>query len=295
MRFENKLNKNYDAWIQWNLTNKCNFDCEYCFGHSNNQHEKILPIKINSLIETLDKTNRIFRIGFTGGEPFLIPNFIETARRLTEKHFISINSHFTSAKVKSFLNEIDKEHVLFIHASLHFDELIKKNLFEQYVQNFNAARDAGFNIYSEAVAYPDIIKRVDEILRILNEAKIDFNFAPFIGKLNGKNYPESYTNEERVKFGFKKDFIQHCFQKGKYCNAGMNVFAAYFSGKISPCFQIHENLGNLYSEINFRKEGTFCPANHCACPMNFYDSYLFEKAKDIDFYGTKDTPKASNL
>ncbi|MBZ0179316.1 MAG: radical SAM protein [Melioribacteraceae bacterium] len=278
MIFENKLDKKYDAWIQWNLTSKCNFDCEYCFGHSTEPNQKISPIKINELLKTLSQSKKIFRIGFTGGEPFLIPNFIEAAKRLTEKHFISLNSHFTSSKVQEFLNVVDKEKVLFIHASLHFDELVNKNLFDRYVSNFNEARNSGFNIYAEAVAYPAALKKINENLQMMKLVNIDFTYAPFFGEINRKNYPESYTELEKSMFGLSDDAIQHHFQKGKFCNAGKNVFAAYSTGKVTPCFQIHETVGNLYSGISLSDDGIFCPAKRCGCPLNYYDTYLFKKS-----------------
>lgn len=278
MIFENKLDKKYDAWIQWNLTSRCNFDCEYCFGHSYEPNQKPAAIKIDDLLETLSKSKKNFRIGFTGGEPFLIPNFIDAAKRLTEEHYISLNSHFTSSKVQEFLTVIDKEKVLFIHASLHFDELINKNLFERFVSNFTAASEAGFNIYAEAVAYPAVLKKLKYYSQMMKNSNIQFKFAPFFGNINGKSYPESYSENEKSLFGLNDKSIQCHFQKGKICNAGKNVFAAYSSGKITPCFQIHETVGNLYSQINFREEGISCPAKRCGCPLNYYDTYLFMKA-----------------
>lgn len=294
MIIENKLNKKYDAWIQWNLTSRCNFDCDYCFGHSSEPNQKLAAIKIDDLLKTLNQSNKIFRIGFTGGEPFLIPNFIEAVKRLTEEHYISLNSHFTSTKVQEFLTVVDKERVLFIHASLHFDELINKNLFERYVNNFYAAREAGFNIYAEAVAYPAALKKIEDYSQMMENVNIKFTFAPFFGTINGKNYPESYTEKERSLFGLNGKSIQSHFQKGKFCNAGKNVFTAYSSGKITPCFQIHETAGNLYSRIEFREEGISCPAKRCGCPLNYYDTHLFKKAIAEKRNGTKYTSNASN-
>ena len=34
----------------------------------------------------------------------------------------------------------------------------------------------------------------------------------------------------------------------------------------------------VVEDINFNSEVTICPAKRCACPLNKYDEYLFEKA-----------------
>ena len=32
MIFSKTNKQNYDAWLHWNISSQCNFDCEYCFG-----------------------------------------------------------------------------------------------------------------------------------------------------------------------------------------------------------------------------------------------------------------------
>ena len=51
---------------------------------------------------SINKTNKIFKIEFTGGEPFLIPNIIEACEELTKKHYIEIISNFTSDRITEF-------------------------------------------------------------------------------------------------------------------------------------------------------------------------------------------------
>lgn len=278
LNFTNPNNANYDAWIHWNVTGKCNFDCEYCFGHSAIGSQKVNSIDIKKLLNTLNKTGRIFRIGFTGGEPFLVPNFVEACNAITQSHFITINTHFTSNRVREFAEQISPERVLFIQAPLHFEELEKKNLIQKYVNNFHLLKKLKFNVFAEAVAYPPITKRLNEYRNYFEKEGIDFTFGAFTGIYNGKKYPESYTDSELKLFDLSENEENKFLQKGNICNAGYNVFAAFSNGNVFPCFQIKQRVGNLYKKISFGKSVIKCPAKYCGCPLNVYDECLFEKA-----------------
>jgi len=277
LNFTNPNNAEYDTWIHWNVSGKCNFDCEYCFGHSASGLQKVNCIGIDKLLTTLDKTGRIFRISFTGGEPFLVPNFIEACEAITQRHFISINTHLSSNKITEFANCISPERVLFIQASLHFAELERKNLMNKYIHNYQLLKKLKFNIFAEAVAYPPIIKKLDYYRNYIANEEIDFTFGAFTGMYNGKKYPESYSENELKIFNLNKNEQNKFYQKGNICNAGYSVFAAFSNGNVFPCFQIKEKVGNIYTGIKFSESPITCPAKYCGCPLNVYDEYLFGK------------------
>ncbi len=279
MNFTNPTNAPYDAWLHWNVTRKCNFDCEYCFSHDKNvTSEAPKKIDVEKLLSVLNKTGKSFRVGFTGGEPFLVPNFLESAGALTEEHFISINTHLTSSKIKEFAEAIPHEKVLFIQASLHFDELEKRNLKSRFIENYSLLKERGFNIFAEAVAFPPFISRLEEFREFYEKEGIDFSFGVFIGIYDGKKYPESYTDKEISAFGLYASEQRKFLQKGNLCNAGFNTAVLFSNGNVFPCFQIKEKLGNVYEKIDFYDAPITCPARQCGCPLNLYDEYLFERA-----------------
>lgn len=271
-------NQKYDAWLHWDATKRCNLDCEYCFGKITDPSIKVHSIKIEKLISTLNKTDKTFRISFTGGEPTLIPNFVEACQAITKKHYISFNSNLISKNIKQFVNEISPNRVLHIHASFHYDELLKKNLLKLFVNNYNYLKGNGFNIYSEAVAYPKIIKRLPSITKFASDNLDNLTFAPFYGVFGGSNYPENYSNEELELFGISKNELSNFTQKGELCNAGNNVAVVFSNGNVYPCHQIKTKIGNIYEGIEFRDELVKCPSKKCGCPLNKYDEYLFDKS-----------------
>ncbi|MCX5714801.1 MAG: hypothetical protein NT033_08395 [Candidatus Omnitrophica bacterium] len=243
----------------------------------------ILPrrgaIDIHALRKVLNKTNRIYRFDLTGGEPFLVPNIIDTCDEITKKHFLLISTNLTSNKIKDFVQKICPERVVGINASCHIKELERLNLLDKYVDNFHLCKGKGFNIAVTERAYPPLLGEVEKYKKFFERKGIELKFDQFSGKYNGRLYPESYTDEEIKIFGLEEASAMEIFHsKGKICNAGYNVCVAFPGGDVRPCFLLYENLGNLYDGIKFKEKLTRCPNELCACPLGYYNSYLFERA-----------------
>lgn len=246
-------------------------------------------IDIPALKRTLDASQKIFKISFTGGEPFLVPNFIEACNAITKKHYITLFSNLTSSEIRRFSNSIDPRKVLEICGSLHIKELERMRLLDRYIENFRLLKDDGFNVKAEVVAYPDLLGDVEKYRLYFKGKGIHIEFVPFRGKYRWKQYPKFYSRKEIEIFGFKTlhdshadvsdDNIIGCFyRKGKSCNAGYNAGVVFPSGDIQTCFLIDQSLGNVFSKIEFSNHLIKCPFQYCSCPLNMYDPYLFEKA-----------------
>jgi len=287
-------NQHYDVWLHWDVTKRCNLDCEYCFGKITDPKVKVNLIDIDKLTQTLDKTGKIFRVSFTGGEPTMIPNFIDAVKSITKKHYVSFNTNLITKNLLQIVDEVNPKKILHIHASLHYNELIKKSLLKIFISNFKTLRQNGFNIYAEAVAYPPIKDEVDEIKTVMKKEKIEIGFAPFYGKFEERFYPESYTESELRIFGLTIADIKCHTQKEALCNAGYNAAVVFSNGNVYPCHQIKEKIGNIYERINFSKGLIKCPSKRCGCPLNKYDEYLFDKSDTIllnEIYSVELKPK----
>jgi len=277
----------YDAWISWGVTLKCNFHCDYCIISSIiESNEKIKEIDVEKLLRTLDNTKKTFLITLSGGEPFLVPNFTDACKRITEKHFITLNTNLTSDRIKDFAEKIDPKRVKYIVASFHLKELERTNLVGKYVSNLDILRKKGFNVLVQEVGYPPYIKELIFYKDLFRKMGVVLTFQKFIGELDGKKYPEAYTDEEIETFGMKDEKgegFNDFFQNGQICNAGYNACVAYQRGDIHPCFQFNKEddktkIGNLYKEIRFNDDMMKCPFDSCSCPLNQYDKKLFDKA-----------------
>ncbi|MFH0826794.1 MAG: hypothetical protein V1923_02740 [Candidatus Omnitrophota bacterium] len=242
---------------------------------------KISDINISALISTLDKTNKIFNICFTGGgEPFLVPNIIEASAEITKKHYLTFVTNLTSKKIKELYEKIDPQKVLWIIASLHIKELERLDLLDVFIHNFLLCKEKGFNIEALEVAYPKLFNEVEKYKEFFKKKGIELKFDRFRGVYNGKRYPDSYTQQELKTFGIENsaDLKMSLSAQGKICNAGYNVAAVCTTGDIHLCFHLPKNLGHIYKDIQFKNRLIKCPLEHCHCPFNVYDTYLFEKA-----------------
>ncbi len=275
--------KDYDAWLMWSLTDRCNLDCAYCCTVCLDKKTATLPkINISSLLTTLEKTNKIFQITFVGGgEPFLVPNLIEACTAITQKHYISFITNLTGARVKEFAGEINPQRVVRIQASLHIKELERHRLLDAYIQNFLLLKEKGYNIQAKAVAYPSLVQDVKQYREFFRKNGIELKFVPFFGEYRRGKYPFAYTDRELEIFHFGNgnglDMGKH-HQYKKACNAGYNAGIVRPNGVIHRCDLIKEKIGNIYNNIAFKNNLVICPLKFCGCPIKTLDSSLFQKA-----------------
>jgi MoaA/NifB/PqqE/SkfB family radical SAM enzyme len=269
----------YDAWLHWTINLRCNLDCKYCFPNLMKKIAKIKTINIGKVVKTLDETNKIFKISFTGGgEPFLVSNINELCYEITKKHYIAFNSNLTVKKIKEFAANINPEKVLQSIASLHIEELFARKLVSNYIENFHLLKSKGIDLLSSAVAYPELINKADYYKEFFFKNGVEFFFVPFIGRYNKKYYPKAYTDEELKVFNISRDSLICYSQKNKICNVGYNVGIINYNGKIYTCNDLMKKYGNIYKKIKFHNFIVKCPKNNCSCPLNLLDMPLFNKA-----------------
>lgn len=314
--------RKYDAWLQWSLTEFCNLSCEYCFtpatkdtdnapragifvslrraiaglvGKEGSESPRDITtgartakrperIDIPSLLTTLEKTGKIFRIGFSGGgEPFLVPNLIEACAALTEKHYISLNTNLTSPKIVDFAGVIDPARVVHFHASLHIKELERWNLLDRYIRNFLLCRERGFDLFAGVVAHPTLATDIAKYREYFGNRGIELVFSPFIGGYGGRTYPGAYTAREIELFELvatlNSDIVGFYRQKGEWCNAGYNAALVSEDGTVQVCSPIKETIGHIYRGLEFKKTLIRCPVEFCGCPLKNYDPRLFKIAR----------------
>ena len=195
-------------------------------------------------------------------------------------HYISIITNLTSLKIDDFAKEINPDRVMSILASTHIKELERNKLMDRFISNFLICEKRGFNISAVEIAYPPYITEIQKYKDFFRKKGITLQFDPFKGNNKGKEYPESYTEEEIKAFGItlRPDSYTTMVHKGCICNAGYNAGIVTPAGDIQICFESKKTIGNVYNRIEFRKTLITCPFEYCQCPLKYYDPYLFQKA-----------------
>jgi len=195
-----------DLEIKWKVTYRCNFRCPYCFCRNK---WDIFPDElkdIDTIVEGFDRLGRTCQVFFSGGEPFLFPNFIELCKRLTQRHFISINTNISHKDVKRFAEEIDPRRVRFLNCAVHLEERLRKNILEDFIQTYNLLQNKGFIVFASYVVYPNLVKRLESDYAFFKSRGIILRTKVY----RGKYLPFPILNHLllwRVKW-FKKYFMR---------------------------------------------------------------------------------------
>ena len=277
-----------DIHLIWDIVGRCNFRCSYCLSNSQTSHEALKPVDVNKVRSVLDATGRIYEINLVGGEPTLIPNFMEICRELTRNHYLFLSTNLSLASVfEQVVRDIDPAHITGIDASFHVEERERKSSFEQFAETFCMLRDAGFPITANYVAHPRLMDRIEADFRRMKELGVELKATPFIGHWNGIAYPEGYSNAQRrvlfdreVHAGKWEASVENGI-KDQYCNAGYNVFWVARDGTICKCTSfLKDTYGNIYKEMHSPDSMMkICNAASCSCPYFSVLSHYFEKAR----------------
>ena len=125
-------------FIEFNITKKCNYYCEYCTQGRANKLNKDLKHAddevIDGFINFIQKLPEKYIIQLIGGEPFMHPKFFEIAERIAKlgnKIVIVTNMSFPIATIKKFI-DITGNQLELIRGSLHINEI--KDL-DNYINN----------------------------------------------------------------------------------------------------------------------------------------------------------------
>lgn len=190
----------YDIEADWFLTRTCNFRCSYCFFPPQIMKSKVrLYGNPAQWQEGFNATSKTWLLHITGGEPSLYPDFVELCEKLTEKHYLSINTNLTSPCLVEFTKRIDPERVHFINAAIHFEERQKRGLWRTFFDRVHELLEAKFNVLFSLVMTPQVIQNFPGISDFLEAEGIVAIPKIIRGFHEGKCYPSSYSLMFRTK------------------------------------------------------------------------------------------------
>lgn len=267
----------------WDIHYKCNFRCPYCWFYElwvqEGKRNVYLPVE-----EWMRHWKRIYsrygkcQIAITGGEPFLYPNFIPLVKQLSQIHSVKVTTNM-SGDIETFVKEIDPEKVIL---DLNFHPLFSD--LEVFIKKALLLKAANFKSGVCYLAYPPQMKQFDAVRSRFQSEGINFALAAFWGEYLGRNYPESYSQEDRDTMrSFLGDIDRITYHlkgtspKEKLCNAGHKYAVIQADGKVIRCGQLADKvIGNFFDE-------EFClldmpqPCAADTCPCNEYSNLLETK------------------
>lgn len=286
----------YDIEADWILLNTCNFRCGYCFVPTDMLGEKI---KVYGTPEqwgaALDATGRTWLLHLTGGEPSVYRDFVALSERLTRRHFISLNSNLSQPSLSAFANTIDPSRVSFINAGLHLEERNHRSGATAFLRYAALLIDRGFPLMISLVATPHALERFDDAVDLLRPLGLVPIPKLFRGVIDGKVYPDSYSEADRLRFAEHARRARDLYQPilagmaerptldifrdddfldgepgfgGQSCDAGSRFVRIEPNGDVMRCGP--PRLGNLLN-------GSFTPMSGAAICDTKFCYYFCEK------------------
>jgi len=252
----------------WNIHYKCNFRCSYCFfeGKWQEYEKRNIYLSVDEWMRYWERMHKLYGppvIIITGGEPFLYPNFIELIKRLSgiSRHInISTNA---SRDLDIFIKNISPENV---SLSLSFQPEFEH--IDSFLDKLSFVRNSGFDGCVNFVAYPPYIKDIPAYIEKFNSLGHQLKIIPFWGTYENREYPHSYTEEEKRRLNIDEQWYKNVRKKGTLCWAGKRTVLIFPDGKVARCGQIGERMliGNFFDEdFKLYDRPLPCDAEYCPC------------------------------
>jgi len=292
-----------------NPSEVCNFDCSYCNQHTNDL-SMTHHIDIDRFIQRLEKTGKTFLVIVSGGEPFMIPNFVEFAGRVTQKHYLRVDTNMSLTKpCRQFAQTIDPGKVVEISFSTHIQERENSKInimgLVDLVKEYQAK---GFKIFGNYVAHPALLGRMEDDIKFFASHGITVLPTLYQGSYKGKLYSldranTAYTPQELELIGRLNPLALLILNSTyrKPCQAGSTALWLDENYEVSPCFMMRKTvkLGHFYGDWGLFPKVIQCPKKvctdqynetFCACLPDMQAGFAYTQQKAISNYGIASWP-----
>lgn len=230
-------------------------------------------VPVSEIAARVDATEKRCLIIFSGGEPFLFPDFVELCRLITRNHSIELVTNLSSRRVLDFAEKINPSKVELVEISLHISELKRKNLLNNFIDNIRLLKTKGFNIKVTYVMYPPLVKRFERDYDFFISHGVEVEPRLYRGLYRLRKYPKSYNrNEKAIISKYIASPLGNLLAskpafKGKICSAGRSSVVIHHDGKICRCQGDQKQIGNFITQgITLFDMPKKCTSSSCPCP-----------------------------
>lgn len=262
----------------WDIHYACNYRCSYCFL-ADKWDTASKANRYPGIKKWMQVWDRIYErygdchIHFSGGEPFMYPDFLDFVTHLSNKFTLEFTTNL-SFDAPYFIRKVKPEsgklNVSFHPEFADFDKFIKSVLL---------LKRSEFPVSVSFVAYPPHLKMMSELKNKFNEKEIDFIIQPFRGNYGQRIYPAGYTETDKDLLRFcgvdpavNKDIFDYYFktnqEETRLCRMGQAYGKIYASADVHRCCSAGANkIGNLLDDPDFSllDKPETCGIKDCAC------------------------------
>jgi len=256
--------------IEWEVTSRCNYKCEYCFQvwKETKDCSSELVDKVLELTASLDGR---WLVKLIGGEPFLFRHFFRVCETLIKQgHQVSLTSNFSCGQsVLEKLFDCTGANLEGVSASLHLSQtkdlqgFIDKCLWFEH----NKHPDTGFVVTS--VLKEDNFEQLKWVENELCGKGVRFQYQRI--KIDGKyqSYPAEIEEYVKGKLSSNEDKTFQYSSFGTKCYTGLYFFRILLNGSVVRCYN-----GQPLFKLGSLSDGSFkpftkmmpCTSKKCTCP-----------------------------
>ena len=191
------LNPKKDNWfrVEWNIGKRCNFDCSYCGSSVHDNFSPHMPYE--KIIESIDtirhSTDKQIKIGWTGGEPFVHPKFIDILKYAKEQANVFRQTVVTNGTVPFKTYQKALPYLDQVSFSYHFEHTIHDKIVHniENVYEYYKSIDREDEVKVHMMMLPGTFEKAEEIIKYLRNKNIEV--------IARRIRPQSNVNGELVK------------------------------------------------------------------------------------------------
>ena len=244
--------------VRWNITNRCLYQCPFCYVDRENQQQELSTKAIKYVINQMAQTVRC--ISFSGGEPLLRKDMGEIIDYCYRKQ-IRVELNTTGYQAVQRIKELKKVARLklslegrgFIH-----DKLRGQGTFRQVMDVVDAAKRNGIRLAFMVTLMEDNLGEIGFLIKLSRRLNIPISFQPLYDDELNRKIREFYPDvrgyrkaiDEIIAFKKQKSFlIRNSFAELKVirlwpnyppyrCAAGKLFCVVMPNGDVLPCDRI---------------------------------------------------------
>lgn len=266
--------------VEWQLSDRCNYNCTYCSTKIHNQYYPKLKKYGNFIKKLRQRLNGKWLVQLGGyGEPFMVPNFLKITEKLVSAGFyIGLVTNFSFPE-KDFIRffRLTKDRILCFNASFHLGQIGLEEFINK-VKNMDLLVKIPIEV--SIVVCPEKLSELIKVGQKLRQNKIPVIFQT---ERYNEHY-KKYLPHQIKKFRRSSERIYGLTQKNNFkgldCSAGINYFILDNNGQAYAChpyrslakknsgiFLESGYLGNILDgTFRLKTEKIICPADICSCP-----------------------------
>ena len=193
----NRLSDRDKLVIDWFIGKRCNFDCTYCGPETHDNFSKHIPLE--SLKSSIDvclqkfPANKI-KIGFTGGEPCVHPEFHLFAEYMHDKGLTFLTVTTNGSRTKEYYISLHK-HIKNYTFSQHFEHA-DNNDFLPKIKAINDAMSDEKHLMVQVMYHSKYIDQVKEAVEFYKTHGISYSLRRIRTKGKGIRSYNDYTQED---------------------------------------------------------------------------------------------------